>query len=97
MTTNPITIAAPRRNADPIMVDMATSVTAEGKIRVAKNRGETVPEGWLVDHDVQSTTDPDDYLEHGGPSYRWEASPDIRDVASVLSLNCSVVRSVAKG
>lgn len=66
MTTNPIAFAAPRRNADPIMVDMATSVTAEGKIRVAKNRGESVPEGWLIDHDGRPTTDPNDFIERGG-------------------------------
>ena len=63
MSTNPIAFAAPRRDADPIMVDMATSVTAEGKIRVARNRGESVPDGWLIDRDGKPTNDPDDYLE----------------------------------
>jgi uncharacterized oxidoreductase len=44
------------------MVDMATAVTAEGKIRVALNRGESVPEGWIIDGDGKPTTDPQDYL-----------------------------------
>ena len=52
---------------EPIMVDMATSVTAEGKIRVAQNRGESVPEGRIIDHEGRPTTDPEDYLgEQGG-------------------------------
>ena len=38
-STNPIAFAAPRRVAEPILVDMTTSVCAEGKIRVASNKG----------------------------------------------------------
>ena len=66
LSTNPIAFAAPRRDGEPIMVDMATAVTAEGKIRVAHNRGESVPEGWIIDHEGKPTTDPDDYLKEGG-------------------------------
>ena len=66
MSTNPIGFGAPRRNNDPILVDMATSVTAEGKIRVARNRGESTPAGWLIDNEGNSTTDPNDFLERGG-------------------------------
>ena len=49
LSTNPIAFAAPRRNAHPILVDMTTSVVAEGKIRLAINQGVQVPEGWLID------------------------------------------------
>ena len=65
MSTNPIAFAAPRRNQDPILVDMATSVTAEGKLRVARNRGEQVPLGWLIDQHGNPTTDPNAYYENG--------------------------------
>jgi uncharacterized oxidoreductase len=58
LSTNPIAFAAPRENNNPIMVDMTTSVTAEGKIRVAENRGVHVPEGWIIDHDGRPATDP---------------------------------------
>ena len=58
LSTNPIAFAAPRQNDNPIMVDMTTSVTAEGKVRVAENRGVHVPEGWIIDHDGRTTTDP---------------------------------------
>ena len=66
LSTNPIAFAAPRRNADPIMVDMATSMTAEGKIRIYHNRGQAVPAGWLIDGEGESTTDPSDYLDGAG-------------------------------
>lgn len=58
LSTNPIAFAAPRRDADPIMADMTTSVVAEGKIRVAANQGKRVPEGILLDHEGKPTTDP---------------------------------------
>src|SRR5262249_47470214 len=48
LATNPIAIAVPTRG-QPILVDITTSVVAEGKVRVAKNRGVKVPDGWLLD------------------------------------------------
>ncbi len=61
LSTNPIAFAAPRRNADPVMVDMTTSVVAEGKVRVYQNRGHQLPEGWIIDHQGQPATDPGAY------------------------------------
>ena len=62
LSTNPIAFAAPRRGADPIMVDMTTAVAAEGKIRVADNTGATLPEGWIIDAESNPATDPTAYL-----------------------------------
>lgn len=62
LSTNPIAFAAPRKVGHPILVDMTTSVVAEGKIRVARNKGVDVPAGWLIDADGKPTTDPNDYL-----------------------------------
>ena len=61
LSTNPVAFAAPRRVADPIVVDMTTSVVAEGKVRVALNRGERVPPGWIIDAKGNPTTDPNDF------------------------------------
>ena len=58
LSTNPIGFSAPRQNVDPILLDMTTSVVADGKIRVAINQGKPIPEGWAVDADGHSTTDP---------------------------------------
>ena len=57
--TNPITMAMPTKKPDePIILDMATSVVAMGKIRVAHDSGKTVPDAWLIDSDGQPTSDP---------------------------------------
>ena len=61
ISTNPIAFSAPRPDTDPILVDMTTSVVAEGKIRVAINQGVEVPEGWLIDAQGNPTTDPNDF------------------------------------
>ena len=63
LSTNPLAFAAPRRQGDPIMVDMTTSVVAEGKIRVYNNRGDKLPDGWIIDHQGRPTNDPADYLD----------------------------------
>ena len=60
LSTDPLAFAAPRRQADPILVDMTTSVVAEGKIRVALNRGDSVPAGWIIDSKGNPTTNPHD-------------------------------------
>lgn len=58
MTTNPFSVAVPRRSAPPVILDMATSAIALGKVRVAHNAGDRVPEDVLVDHEGTPTTDP---------------------------------------
>ena len=55
--TNPIAFAAPQRNAPPIVVDLALSQVARGKIMVAAQKGEPIPEGWAFDEAGQPTTD----------------------------------------
>lgn len=61
LSTNPIAFSAPRREGEPILVDMTTSVVAEGKIRVAINQGQKVPEGWMIDSEGNPTIDPEDF------------------------------------
>ena len=57
--TNPVTVAIPGPTPDrPIVADMATSRIAMGKVRVARNKGEQIAEGTLLDADGQPTTDP---------------------------------------
>jgi len=58
MTTNPFACAVPRKESDPVVLDMATSAVALGKVRVAYNAGAQVPAGALVDHEGVPTTDP---------------------------------------
>lgn len=58
MTTNPFAVAVPRKTEPPVILDMATSAIALGKVRVAHNSGNQVPEDVLVDHEGSPTTDP---------------------------------------
>jgi LDH2 family malate/lactate/ureidoglycolate dehydrogenase len=58
LATNPISIAFPTGGPVPFLLDMATSIVAEGKVRVKRNRGEKTPEGWLLDNQGRPTTDP---------------------------------------
>ncbi len=55
--TNPIAIATPG-GADPFVLDMATTVAAVGKIKTLAQRGEAMPEGWMVGRDGKPLTDP---------------------------------------
>jgi uncharacterized oxidoreductase len=55
--TNPLCMGAPT-SGDPVVLDIGTSVCAEGKVRVCFNKGVPVPEGWLIDADGKPTTDP---------------------------------------
>jgi hypothetical protein len=65
LSTNPITIGVPIAGGDPIIVDMTTSMAAEGKLMVALNRGESVPEGWIIDKHGRPTTRPQDFYDGG--------------------------------
>jgi L-2-hydroxycarboxylate dehydrogenase (NAD+) len=64
--TNPIAVGIPA-TPRPFVLDMATSVSAMGRIIALKHRGEKIPEGWAVDKDGTPTTDPDAAL-HGSLS-----------------------------
>lgn len=61
--TNPIAFAAPREGAPPLLIDLSLSKVARGKILVASQRKEPIPEGWALDANGNPTTDADAALE----------------------------------
>jgi LDH2 family malate/lactate/ureidoglycolate dehydrogenase len=61
--TNPISIAVPSGSSAPVVLDMATSIQARGKIILADKNGESIPEGWAITKDGRPTTDPREALE----------------------------------
>jgi (2R)-3-sulfolactate dehydrogenase (NADP+) len=63
--TNPIAFAAPRAGQDPLVIDLSLSVVARGKVMNAKKTGQSIPEGWALDKNGQSTTDPHAALDGG--------------------------------
>lgn len=57
--TNPIAFAAPMTGGPPLVIDLALSKVARGKVMAAQKAGTTIPEGWALDPDGNPTTDPD--------------------------------------
>ena len=74
LSTNPICFGAPTPS-DPLVLDFSTSAVAEGKVRVALQKGEPVPDGWILDAAGRPSTNPADLytdppgsiLPFGGP------------------------------
>lgn len=62
---NPFSIAIPAKNRPPIVVDMATSAAAIGKIMLAQKSGQSIPLGWATDHLGSNTTDAAKALDGG--------------------------------
>jgi uncharacterized oxidoreductase len=60
LSTSPICVAVPRGGEPPILMDITSSVVAEGKVRVMRNRGEQIPEGWIIDAAGHPSTNPND-------------------------------------
>jgi uncharacterized oxidoreductase len=66
-TTNPIAMGIPVPDGEPVVLDFATSATAEGKVRVARNKGVPIPPDCLLDAAGRPSTDPNDlYTEPPG-------------------------------
>lgn len=61
--TNPVAFSWPRPDTFPYTFDFATSVVARGEIELHRRAGDAIPEGWAIDTDGQSTTDPVKALE----------------------------------
>jgi LDH2 family malate/lactate/ureidoglycolate dehydrogenase len=54
--TNPIAIAFPGHREPPIIIDMATSAVALGKIEIAMRKEQSIPKGWIIDKNGADTT-----------------------------------------
>ena len=58
LSTNPIAVAVPAGEEPPVVLDMATTVAAYGKVKAKAQRGEQMPVGWMIDRLGQPLTDP---------------------------------------
>lgn len=63
--TNPIAIAFPGLEEPPVVIDMATTAAAFGKVEMAMRRGTPIPAGWAIGRDGRPTTDPKEMADHG--------------------------------
>lgn len=58
LSTNPIAVAVPAGAEAPVVLDMATTVAAYGKVKTKAQRGEMMPEGWMIDRQGKPLLDP---------------------------------------
>ena len=58
LSTNPIACAIPAMHEAPVILDMATTVTSYGKVKAKRQRGEMMPEGWMINRDGTPLLDP---------------------------------------
>ena len=63
--TQPIAFSSPRKNALPLVMDMALTQVARGNIMTAQQQGKSIPEGWATDAKGNPTTDPEVALREG--------------------------------
>jgi LDH2 family malate/lactate/ureidoglycolate dehydrogenase len=58
LSTNPIAIAVPAGDHPTVLLDIATTVAAYGKVKVAAQKGESIPDTWMIDRHGKPITDP---------------------------------------
>jgi len=63
--TNPIAVAFPGKDEPPVVIDMATSATAYGKVEIALRAGQSIPVGWAIDNTGQAATQPQQMIDGG--------------------------------
>src|SRR3990172_5943685 len=93
--TNPIAIAFPACKEPPIVIDMATSAVAYGKIEIALRKKTKVPRGWIADKEGRMTTDPRDMINGGAQlplgSERELGGHKGYALASMIDILCAVL------
>ena len=94
MGTNPVAAGFPRRDAPPLVIDMALSEVARGKIMVAAKAGKPIPLGWAVDAEGQPTTDAQAAL--GGAMLAMGGTKGAL-LALIVELLCCAVTGAAFG
>lgn len=93
MGTNPISIAAPGATG-PVVLDMAPSVVALGKLILAQKLGRQIPQGWALDKDGNPTTDP---AEGRAGSLLPIGGPKGSGLAILVDIFCGVLSGGAFG
>ena len=88
MATNPYAIGLPGGQYGAVVVDIAMSMAAEGKLQVYRSRHEALPSGWILDKEGKPSTDVEDFYKGGCCSRRQV----IKVTPWALQRNCLVMR-----
>ncbi|MGP4115314.1 Ldh family oxidoreductase [Streptomyces sp. 4N509B] len=92
--TNPLAVALPRPDGPPVVLDIASSAVARGKIIVADSKGEEIPPGWGIDPAGRPTTVAAQALEGAMLPF---AGPKGSGLALMIDLLCGVFAGAASG
>ena len=65
LSTNPLSMSFPSSSKGVILLDFATSMAAEGKLRVCRARGHSLPDEWVLSKEGVASRDPNDYYDGG--------------------------------
>jgi len=99
--TNPISVAAPGKDGDSFVLDMATSAVALGKIEMARRKGVEMPHGWGVDSKGLETVHPEQVLSGGGqlPLGGTEITSGYKGygLAMMVEVFCGILAGAAVG
>jgi LDH2 family malate/lactate/ureidoglycolate dehydrogenase len=91
---NPLALAFPARPQQPVVVDMATSASAMGRIRIAAKQGKSIPDGWATDAEGRPTTSPEAAI---AGMLLPAAGPKGFGLAVAVELLCAALASGAVG
>ena len=96
--TNPISFAVPSNLDGPLVLDMATSAVAAGKVSLAAARGKPMPVGWVLDKDGKNTTDPA-ALRAGGALLPLGGSEGFKGtgLAVIVEILCGLLTGLGYG
>ncbi|WP_116043772.1 Ldh family oxidoreductase [Amycolatopsis palatopharyngis] len=92
--TNPLAVAVPRPREPPVVLDIASSAVARGKIIVADSKGESIPPGWGIDAGGRPTTVAAEALKGAMLPF---AGPKGSGLALMIDLLCGVFAGAASG
>jgi len=87
--TNPISAAFPAHHEEPVVLDMATSMVAAGKLRLAAKKGARIPTDWGTDANGKPTDDPVEVISNG--FLQWAGGHKGYGLATVIELMTGVL------
>lgn len=93
--TNPVAISIPAGRYEPLVLDMATSAVARGKVALAKKNGTSIPTGWGLNSKGLPTTDPAAVLEGGSMLPMGGAKG--YGIALIVEILCSCLSGAQNG
>jgi len=97
LSTNPLSYGIPAGKENPIILDIATAIVAEGKVRAALYKGEKLPPGWILDSSGKPSTSPADLYQPPLPPAQAKISGAIQPAAGHKGYGLGLVVAILTG